>query len=124
MPHWLHISLDTIPSFCVHSTGMLATSTSSEPHLYHYPLSTSYWQPPCDYTMATGVTTTSAIAAISQDTTQTVFIGQGLPPVPKKLASKIESGEFVDMLELLPDRLGCSRIITPEDKSGRTKSKK
>ena len=73
---------------------------------------------------ATSVATTSAIAASSQDTTQAVFIGQGLPPVPKKLASKIESGEFVDMSELLPDRLGCSRTLTPEDKSGGTKSKK
>lgn len=44
--------------------------------------------------------------------------------MPKKLASKIETGEFVDMSELLPDRLGCSRTFTPEDKSGGTKSKK
>ena len=74
--------------------------------------------------MATGVTTTSSIAASSQDTTQAVFIGQGLPPIPKKLASKIELGEYVDMSELLPDHLGCLRTLAPEDKSGGTKSKK
>ena len=37
-----------------------------------------------------------------------VQIGGGLPPVPKKLADKIQSGEYVDMSELLPDQLGVS----------------
>ena len=36
-------------------------------------------------------------------------IGAGLPPIPSKLVSKIEAGEFVDMAELLPDRLGVAR---------------
>ena len=53
----------------------------------------------------------------SSETPYAVFIDQGLPPVPKKLASKIESGKFVDMSELLPDRLGCSKTTTSEDKT-------
>ena len=73
--------------------------------------------------MATKVTTVSKVD-ISLGTLYAVFIGQGLPPVPKKLASKIESGKFVDMSELLPDRLGCSKTSIPEDKSWGTKSKK
>jgi hypothetical protein len=32
-----------------------------------------------------------------------VFMGDGLPPVPAKLADKIGKGEFVEMLELLPE---------------------
>ena len=35
-----------------------------------------------------------------------VTIGVGLPLIPPKLVAKIESGEFVDMAELLPDRFG------------------
>ena len=31
-----------------------------------------------------------------------VFMGDGLPPVPAKLADKIGKGEFVEMFELLP----------------------
>ena len=38
-----------------------------------------------------------------------VMIGAGLPPIPAKLVSKIEAGEFVDMAELLPDRFGNSQ---------------
>ena len=44
--------------------------------------------------------------------------------MPKKLANKIESGEFVDMAELLPDRLGCTRSLALEDKGGVPKSKR
>ena len=36
------------------------------------------------------------------------FIGAGLPPVPRKLVDRIQTGEFVDMAELLPDRIGVS----------------
>ena len=32
-----------------------------------------------------------------------VYLGDGVPPVPAKLATKIRSGEFVDMGELLPE---------------------
>ena len=45
-------------------------------------------------------------------------IGAGLPPVPQKLVSRIHAGEFVDMSELLPDRLGvnsCLPLDSDED---------
>ena len=32
-----------------------------------------------------------------------VYIGDGLPPAPTKLAAKIRKGEFVEMGELLPE---------------------
>ena len=35
-------------------------------------------------------------------------IGAGLPPVPRKLVTHIQVGEFVDMAELLPDRMGIT----------------
>ena len=35
-------------------------------------------------------------------------IGAGLPPVPRKLVNRIQAGEFVDMAELLPDRMGIN----------------
>ena len=36
------------------------------------------------------------------------FIGAGLPSVPWKLVNRIQTGEFVDMAELLPDRISVS----------------
>ena len=47
-----------------------------------------------------------------------VMIGAGLPPIPAKLVSKIEAGEFVDMVELLPDRFGIAKS-RPGDESAR-----
>ena len=47
-----------------------------------------------------------------------VMIGAGLPPIPAKLVSKIEAGEFVDMAELLPDRFGIAKS-RPGDESAR-----
>jgi hypothetical protein len=38
-----------------------------------------------------------------------VYVGEGVPPVPAKLASKIRRGEFVDMGELLPEFWGGAR---------------
>ena len=38
-----------------------------------------------------------------------VMIGAGLTPIPAKLVSKIEAGEFVDMAELLPDKFGIAK---------------
>ena len=35
-------------------------------------------------------------------------IRSGLPPVPRKLITRIQAGEFVDMAELLPDRMGIT----------------
>jgi len=42
-------------------------------------------------------------------------IGAGLPPVPSKLVSRIEAGEYIDMAELLPDRLGVARSPGTEE---------
>ena len=46
-------------------------------------------------------------------------IGAGLPPVPHKLVQKIQSGEFVDMAELLPDRMGIQSTYEPDEKDGK-----
>lgn len=35
--------------------------------------------------------------------TEGMYIGEGLPPVPAKLARRIRAGEFVEMSELLPE---------------------
>ena len=35
-----------------------------------------------------------------------MFIGAVVPPVPPKLVDRIKGGEFIDMAELLPDRIG------------------
>ena len=43
-----------------------------------------------------------------------IHIGAGLPRVPFKLAEKIQSEEYVDMLELLPDLLGVSGNTKPQ----------
>ena len=53
-------------------------------------------------------------------------IGAGLPPVPQKLVAKIQSGEFVDMAELLPDRMGLSAArndLATDEKEGKQGSK-
>ena len=35
--------------------------------------------------------------------TEGVYVGDGIPPVPEKIAAKIRKGEFVEMGELLPE---------------------
>ena len=52
-----------------------------------------------------------------------VQIGAGLPPVPQKLAQKIQSGDYVDITELLPDHLGISDIKLSSDKQQGSKKK-
>ena len=34
------------------------------------------------------------------------FIGPGLPPIPARLVEKIQSDQFVELAELLPDHIG------------------
>ena len=111
-PHSVIIALGCLPPAPL--LNHISTITSPAPTT-----STSYPTTP----MTTKVTTVSK-ADNSLETPHAVFICQGLPPVPKNLASKIESGEFVDMSESLPDRLGCSKTSISEDKSWGTKSKK
>ena len=50
---------------------------------------------------------------------QSFSIGAGHPPVPGKLVKKIESGAFVDMVELLPERLD-----TADSEDAKLKKKK
>lgn len=38
-----------------------------------------------------------------QSPSEGVYLGDGIPPVPEKLAAKIRRGEFVEMGELLPE---------------------
>ena len=52
-----------------------------------------------------------------------VPVGEGFLPVSQKLVSKIESGAFVDMAELLPDRLGNTRVNSDEQGSSRPKKR-
>ena len=53
-----------------------------------------------------------------------VMIGAGLPPVPAKLVSKIEAGDYVDMTELLPDRLGICKSTSTDDSFKRSRQKR
>ena len=51
------------------------------------------------------------------EATSVLSVGAGLPPIPKKLVARIQAGEYVDMAELLPDRLGVSAgPVTKDDK--------
>ena len=44
------------------------------------------------------------------ETERSLHMGVGLPPIPAKLVARIEAREFVDMAELLPDKLGFSKL--------------
>ena len=45
-----------------------------------------------------------------------VYVGEGLPPVPSKLAKKIRAGEFIDMGELFPEVLLSKEEDEPDAK--------
>ena len=49
------------------------------------------------------------------EATATLSIDTGLPPVPFKLVKHIQAGEFPDVGELLPDRLGIRTESTDKD---------
>ena len=51
-----------------------------------------------------------------------VYLGEGLPPVPDKLAAKIRRGEFVEMGELLPEFWSPTK--GEEESSKETKGRK
>ena len=44
-------------------------------------------------------------------------MGAGIPPVPEKMISRIEAGEYIEMVELLPDRLGSAGMMAGEDQT-------
>ena len=46
------------------------------------------------------------------------MIGEGTPPVPAKLVKQIQSGQFVDFTELLPDNLELLRRLPASSVSG------
>ena len=52
-------------------------------------------------------------------TTCISILGAGLPPVPAKLVSKIESGAIIEMADLLPEQL--STYYSNEEPKARTK---
>ena len=55
--------------------------------------------------------------------TQGVYVGEGLPPMPAKLAATIRRGDFVDMGELLSEFWTPSREDDPQAKA-ETKSQR
>lgn len=65
---------------------------------------------------AVSSTHTSPLPKASQ-----AILGAGLPPVPSKLVRRIECGEFIELSELLPEKLSFD---VAEEDSGKGKSKK
>ena len=53
-----------------------------------------------------------------------VYVEDGLPPVPAKLAKKIQGGEFVDMHELLPKLWSSVRDEEGAPRTSRVRAKK
>ena len=46
---------------------------------------------------------------MSQYKEGSIFIGAVTPPVPPKLVERIKTGDFIDMAELLSDRMWTSK---------------
>ena len=68
--------------------------------------------------------TSGDVEAVAKKPT-TWSIGAGLPPIPFRLIDRIQAGEFIDMAELLPERLGFNVFNSPmsDDKDGKHSSK-
>lgn len=57
--------------------------------------------------------------------TSVTLLGSGLPPIPAKLISRIEAGEFIKMAELLPERLNPTRtLFTDEPEPQKTQNRR
>lgn len=52
-----------------------------------------------------------------------IYLGGGLPPVPGKLAKRIEEGQFIEMTELLPERLSFQGELNDPSKQVKFKHK-
>ena len=50
-------------------------------------------------------------------TERSLHMGAGLPLIPAKLVARIEAGVFVDMTELLPNKLGFSKTTLNDDQA-------
>ena len=50
---------------------------------------------------------------------QPVTIGEGLPPIPGKLAGRIDSGKFVELSNLLPDHLSATNVDADSSKASK-----
>lgn len=61
--------------------------------------------------------------ATAPQSAEAVTVGSHSPPIPKKLAAKIWEGEFVELSELLPCRLGAPELTLLDLMSGRDKPK-
>ena len=55
--------------------------------------------------------------------TSTVSIGTGVLPFPQKLVERIQAGEYVNMVELLPDRLGAHGSSPAKEEKGSKRPK-
>ena len=44
-----------------------------------------------------------------------LLVGAATPPVPPKLVERIKTGEFIDMVELLPDRMGTANFSIADE---------
>lgn len=54
-----------------------------------------------------------------------IFVGEGLPPVPSRLAERIRRWEFVEMCELLPELLANQKVGDSDTKQpGRARGRK
>ena len=52
-----------------------------------------------------------------------VYVGEALPPVPRKLADKIQAWEFIEMTELLPE-FWTQKLEEKEEQSGSSSSRR
>ena len=78
------------------------------------PTSSSYPMPSCSTTVPT--------LPPCEKTSTPLYIGGGMPPIPAKLAKRIQEGLFVEMVELMPDYLR-SPNPSDEDQFKNTKPK-
>ena len=46
-----------------------------------------------------------------------MYMEAGLPAIPAKLVTRIAAAEFIDMAELLPDKLGLSKCTPNNDQA-------
>ena len=53
-----------------------------------------------------------------------VYIRAGLPPVPQKLVERNQAGEYIDMVELLPDSLGTHGSSPAKEEKGSKRPKR